>query len=317
MSAARLLLTEPTPNTPQVREILGTRLTVVEGPFTRAELLKEVEGCHAVFARLGHLLDKDFLGRARNLRVIATPTTGLTHIDVAAAAEAGISILSLRGALGLLEELPATAEHTWALLMAVRRKILLASRHTVSGGWNRDEFWNSELAGKTLGIIGFGRLGRMVARYGLAFGMRVIAYENSPWPIGHSDVYRVAFSELLSESDVISLHAYYNQGDPPIMDEAAFAALKPGCLIINTARGELIDEHQLLAALRSGRLGGAGLDVLANEPCINSELTRLQYDHNVVITPHIGGATNESITKTEVFIAQRLKEFMENSFGGF
>jgi D-3-phosphoglycerate dehydrogenase / 2-oxoglutarate reductase len=310
LAIEHILIPEPTPHTQVVRAILGSEVRVSEGPLDRSALLDAVANCDAVFARLGHQFDRELLTRAHRLRVIATPTTGLTHIDVAAAAEAGITVLSLRGATELLEDLPATAELTWGLLLAIRRRIALASRHTAAGGWDRDEFWGSELSGKTLGIIGLGRIGRMVARYGAAFGMRVIACDIGT-VVSAAPIELVDKASLLAQSDVVSLHAHYNQGDAPILGSNEFAALKPGCLLVNTARGELIDEAALLEALRTGRVAGAGLDVLAQEPRVNLALVALQREHNVVITPHIGGATTESIAKTELYMARRLREFLD------
>lgn len=315
MVIKRVVITEPTPYTHEVRAVLGAGISVREGPLTRGELLKALNGCHALFARLGHQIDRELIAMASTLRVIATPTTGLTHIDTLAADEAGISILSLRGENELLKQLPATAELTWALLLAVRRKIAQATRHTAEAGWNRDMFWSSELAGKTLGIIGHGRIGRMVAKYGEAFGMRVLACDCGAWSSESSPAQLVSLGELLVQSDVVSLHASYKQGDLPLLGKAEFSALKPGCLFINTSRGELVDERALADALQSGHLGGAGLDVLRNEPEVDGQLTRLQFDYNLVITPHIGGATHESIGKTEVFMAHRLREFMEKHCG--
>jgi D-3-phosphoglycerate dehydrogenase / 2-oxoglutarate reductase len=307
----RVLILEPTPHTDAVCAILGAEVRVDRGPLTRDELRQSIADYGALFARLGHRIDGEMLERATRLRAIATPTTGLTHIDVQAARARGIDILCLRGEQQLLEDLPATAELTWGLLLAVLRRIAGASRHTLSGGWDRDLFWSGELAGKTLGIIGLGRLGRKVARYGNAFGMTVMAHDIDSAVVGEN-VTLVDKTSLLQSADVVSLHASYNQGDLPILAAKEFEQLKPGSILINTARGELVDEAALIAAICAGRVSGAGLDVLANEPHVSAELLRLQESHDVVISPHIGGATRESIMKTELFIAGKLRDYVAN-----
>lgn len=306
---------EPTPHTEAVCQILGPHLHVTRGPMTRAALLSAVEGTDALFARLGHQLDQEVFSRSRRLRVVATPTTGLTHIDMSAAEKAGVDILCLRGERELLESLPATGELTWGLLLAVARRITAASRHTSDGGWDRNKFWGHELAGWTLGIIGLGRVGRSVARYAVAFGMRVIAFDSRLRADDAVDVRLVTKDELLRTADVVSIHAEYNQGDAPLVGAKELAAMKERAILINTARGELVDEDALAACIISGRLSGAGLDVLHGEPAVSPDLVRLQRTHNVVITPHLGGATVESIEKTELFMARKLKAYIEQVNG--
>lgn len=315
MSIDNVIVLEPTAHTDAVCQILGPHVRVMRGPLTRSALLSAVEGTDALFARLGHRLDAEVLGRSRRLRVVATPTTGLTHIDVSAARNAGVDILCLRGERELLQQLPATAELTWGLLLAVARGMVAAARHTAESGWDRDQFWGRELAGKTLGIIGLGRIGQIVARYAAVFGMRVIAFDPYLRPDDARGVELVGKDELLRTADVVSVHAEYNQGDTPIVGAAELALMKEGSLLINTARGELVDEDALARSITSGRLAGAGLDVLQGEPDVSRDITCLQKTHNVVITPHLGGATMESIEKTELFMARKLKAYIDQVNG--
>jgi D-3-phosphoglycerate dehydrogenase len=312
LAIERVLISEPTPHTAAVCAILGQNLRITRGPMRRAELVTAIRHCDAVFVRLGHRLDAEVLAAAPRLKVIATPTTGLTHIDVEAARTSGVDILCLREERQFLERLPATAELTWALLLAVVRKIVAASWHTLGGDWNRDLFWSTELAGKTLGVIGFGRIGQMVARYGAAFGMTVVAHD-----IDESKVFEIAQPvtkrALLETADFVTIHTHYEQGQPPLLSDADFDSMKRGCVLVNTARGELVDEYALIRAIRSGRLGGAGLDTVADEPSGKPELLTLQQTHNVVITPHIGGATFESIMATELFMARKLRTYIERA----
>ena len=310
---ARVLIAEPTIHTDTVCRILGAGVDVMRGPLpTREALFTAIADVDAVFTRLGHRLDAEVLSKGRRLRVIATPTTGLTHIDVDAARAAGIHILSLRGERDFLEDLPATAELAWGLLLAVMRQIVAAGWHTSAGGWDRDLFWGAELAGKTLGIIGLGRVGRRVAKYGEAFGMSVLAFDTAKDVQSPAYVGLVDRGTLLRSSDVITIHTHHEQGQPPILTAADFQTLKPGCVLVNTSRGELVDEEALLQALSGGRLAGAGLDVLTGEPEVDSRFAELQKAGNVVITPHIGGATHESIAKTETLMAHKLRAYLES-----
>jgi D-3-phosphoglycerate dehydrogenase len=315
LNIERVIVVEPTAYTEAVERILGPELDVVRGPYTRSQLLTAIQTADAVFARLAHRLDAELFGRASRLRVVATPTTGLTHIDVEAAKAAGIDVLCLRGEREILSDLPATAELTWALVLSLMRRVPAAARHTSQGQWNRDDFWGRELAGKTLGIIGFGRVGRMVAGYGRAFGMTVLAVDGG---VKVADASSVRFTDkhtLLQTADVVSIHASYNQGGTPLITGHDLALMKKTAILINTARGELVDERALVDHLLSGTLAGAGLDVVADEPYVNEDLVRLQATHNVVITPHLGGATFESIEKTELFMARKLKTYIERTNG--
>lgn len=311
MTSHTILISEPTEHTDYLCSLFGPSYNFIIGPFTRDNFLDSLSRSTAAFVRLSHQIDKDAISKSPQLSVIATPTTGLNHIDTVAAQNANISIISLRPATDLLRELPATAELTWALLLAVRRKLFLATSHTYHGNWDRDLFWGNELAQKTIGIIGYGRIGQMIAKYALAFGMTVIYHDILKLISPVAGVRQVNLETLLSTSDVISIHVPFNQGDKPILGHREFLQVKRGSLLINTSRGEVLNEDALISSLLSGSIAGAGLDVLSNEPHVNSKLLRMQHTHNVVITPHIGGATYESIQKTEYYIAKQLHSFLE------
>ena len=311
-----MLIVEPTPYSGEVSAILSERANVTMGHYEREELLQVIGNFDAVFVRLGQMFDVEMIARASSLRVIATPTTGLNHIDIVAAKAANLDVLCLRGEAELLENLSATAELTWGLLLSVVRRITQASLHTQSGGWDRNRFWSTELYGKTLGIIGLGRLGRKVANYGIAFGMNVIAFDVKANGTSGLPITLVDKETLLESADVVSIHASFNQGDLPVLNEQNIQGLKPSCILINTARGELVDEPALIRAIKSGRIAGAGLDVICNEPNINKELATLQSDYNLVVTPHIGGATIESIRKTELFMAHKLRDYLDKARNG-
>lgn len=284
---------------------------VVLADLDRPGLLAAVTGADVLWVRLRHAIDAEVLDRGVRLSYIVTPTTGLNHIDLAAAEHRGIEVLSLRGEREFLRNVRATAEHTVGMMLALLRHIPAAARQVVEGRWDRDAFWGRELFGKTAGIIGFGRIGQQVARCLLAFGMRVLATDPSPQPsIDLPAVPMVPLLTLLREADVVTLHASYVEQNLRFFGERELAAMKPRAIFVNTARGELVDEPALLSALESGRLLGAALDVLSEErstAIADQPLVRYAQTHdNLLITPHIGGCTAESMRKTEEFLAARL-----------
>ena len=315
MNGVRILNAEPQGYSPAAREILDTLGEVTEKPLDRAGLLDTVAGCEVLITRFGHRMDKELFAAAPRLRVLVSATTGLDHIDLEAAADCGVEVLSLKGETEFLEGLSATAELTWGLLLAVSRHIPQAADSVKEGIWDRDAFKGNELRGKRLGILGMGRLGRMVAEYGRVFGMVVAAYDPyaSDWPTGvelHS-----AAEDLMEDAQVLSIHVPLNDETRGLMDKDMLSRLPEGAVLINTSRGAVVAEAALLSALGSGHLAGAGLDVVAEELCGGPSQALLAYarDHgNLIITPHMGGATVESMEKAEVFIAHKLVRFLES-----
>ena len=318
MSGVRILNAEPKGYSPKAREILATLGEVTEKPFDRAGLLEAVAECEVLIARFGHAMDKELFAAASGLRALVSATTGLDHIDLEAAAGCGVTVLSLQGETEFLEEMSATAELTWGLLLAVLRHIPEAAQSVKEGGWDRDAFRGNELRGKRLGILGLGRLGHMVAEYGRAFGMSIAAYDPyaSDWPTGVELC--SAAEDLMENAQILSIHVPLNDETKGFIDEAMLARLPAGAILINTSRGAVVDEPALLAALDSGHLARAGLDVVADELSGGPSQALLAYarDHdNLIITPHMGGATVESMEKAEVFMAQKLVRFMESEEG--
>ncbi len=316
-----ILNAEPSNYSRVAHEILASIGKVTEKNCDRNNLLTLVPEVDVLIVRLGHRVDQEVFSRARKLKVVVTATTGLNHIDLVAAASHGVTVLSLKGERTFLDSLSATAEMTWALLLSLIRKVPFAMEHVNRGEWDRDKFKGNQLKGKVLGIIGYGRLGSIVASYGQVFGMRVIATD--PHVVDMAPyVEKVELQQLLSAADVISLHVNYDESTHGIIDEKAFQQVKAGALLINTSRGELIDEKAMLDALDTERLGGIALDVLANESgktsnwLKSSEIwQRAIMNSNVIITPHIGGATIESMEETEIFMANKLVSFIAKEFG--
>ena len=250
---------------------------------------------------------------APHLSLIATATTGTDHIDLARAKKRGITVLSLKDETSFLRSVTSTAELALGLLIDLARRTHAAAASVKRGAWNREDFVGHSLSGKTLGIVGLGRLGSLMAAYGKALGMTVLYTDPN---VTSSEAERVEFADLLRRSDVISIHAHLSEETKHLFDARAFAQMKPAALLINTARGSIVNEADLLAALKSGTLGGFAADVLADELSFDGRavaplITYAQSHDNVIITPHIGGMTAESREATDVFIAGKVRDTLQ------
>lgn len=310
----RILNAESSGYSPEAAAVLARAGDVRLEDLDRRGLLDRVSWATALIVRLRHRVDAEVLERAPALEVVSTATTGLDHVDLDAARRRGVKVLSLRGEVAFLDTIHATAEHAWALLLALSRRIPWAHRHAATEPWDRDRFRGRELAGASLGVLGMGRIGRRVAGYGLAFGMKVAGCDPSPtaWP---DDVDRVPDPESLARrSDVLSVHVPLAPATVGLVSARVLAALPRGAVVVNTSRGAVVDEDALAAALESGALGGAALDVLAGEtadggPRSSRLLSIASARTNVLVTPHVGGATLESMARTEMFMAEKLLRF--------
>ena len=277
-------------------------------------LLANIAEYDGYFSSLNVQMSAEVLSRAARLRVIATPATGMDNIDLAAAEAGGVTILSIREETEFLGTVTATAEQTWALLLATVRRLPWAFEAAKAGQRHRNRFRGHQLSGKTLGILGYGRLGTIVTDYGLAFRMRVLACdvrEISP----REGVTMVDFATLLQESDILSIHVHLSEQTRGLIGVHALRKMKKGAVLINTSRGAIIDEAALQRALASGDIGGAGLDVLEGEHDGDlSEHPLVQYarEHeNLVLTPHIGGVTLESQRMTRGFMVDKLVRYIQ------
>jgi D-3-phosphoglycerate dehydrogenase / 2-oxoglutarate reductase len=273
----------------------------------------------ALFARLGLAVDAAVVAAgAGALRWVVTPTTGLDHIDVAHAQANGVHVLSLKEHPRFLATISSTAELTFALLLGLCRHLPAAHADVLAGQWRRLPFPGRELRTMTLGIVGLGRLGTLVAGYARAFGMNVLGCDERDQPFNdpaNRHVKRCPLDSLLADSDVVSLHLPLNQDTLGILDGRRIALLRRGAVLINTARGELIDERALLGALEDGTLAGCALDVLAGDarwdqgvPAAHPLVEYARRKGNLILTPHIGGFTSEALTKTRRFMVERYCE---------
>ncbi len=281
------------------------------------EKLKEVINDYDIYiSTLGVRVTKEMLDRQGRLKVIATPSTGTDHIDCAAAEANGITVLSLKKETKFLDRITATAELTWGLLLSVVRNIPTAFEAAKQGRWARDEFRGRQLSGKTLGILGYGRLGRIVADYGQAFRMKVLV--NDVKSINSSPGIEVVdLDTLLKESDVLSIHIHLTDENKQFINATAFQKMKKSAVLINTSRGGIVDEQALIEALSSGQLAGAGVDVIDGEwdtDLANHPMIRYAKDHNnLIITPHIGGVAHEAQSMVFEFLAEKIMEHITKS----
>ena len=233
---------------------------------------------------------------APNLKIISCATTGADHIARNSVQAKGIAIHTLREDADLLANLTPAAELSWALLMAVARSLPAAVAHTRAGLWRREDFPGTMVQGRTLGLVGVGRIGGWMARYAQAFGMLVLGYD--PYQDTLSDGVKPAtLEDLFGASDFVSVHVHLSDETRGLVNRALLESAKPGQILINTSRGAIVDEAALLDGLKSGRLGGAGLDVLDGEPdTVNHPLVVYSQSHeNVLITPHCGGLSPDAV----------------------
>ena len=276
---------------------------VVSNP---AEYESHLEHSEALIVRSAVKVTADVMARAPHLRVIGRAGVGVDNIDRDEATKRGIVVMNTPGG-----NATAVAEHTLALILSLARSVPAASASTKAGRWERKKFQGSEVFGKTLGIIGFGGIGRQVAERARPFGMEVIAYD----PFVSSDAAKGSGVELLeldavlARADYLSLHLSLTPETAGIVNADLFGKMKDGVRIINCARGELIDSAALDAAIESGKVGGAALDVFDSEPPENPSL--LSRDQ-VVATPHIGGSTAEAQAKVGLNIALQVRDFLKS-----
>jgi D-3-phosphoglycerate dehydrogenase len=263
----------------------------------------------AVMVRFATRVDAKLIGGNSRIKAILSPTTGLDHIDLDAAKRRGIRVFHLRDRKALLKTINPTAELTIGLMLSLLRRIPHALDSVIAGRWQAAEFRGHEAAGKTLGIVGYGRLGRKVARAAHALDMKVVAFDSARVDMPTFVRRARSLRHLLRAADVVSLHLPLNDDTRGLLGRRELAAMKPHAVLINTARGALIDEGALLSALRGRRLAGAAVDVLDNEWMIESDghpmIDFARRDPRLLITPHIGGASFESVEKTDMDVITR------------
>ncbi len=289
-------------------DMLRARYETVINPedrvMTKEEIIEGIADADALLCLLTDRIDAEVIDAAPKLKVISNYAVGYNNIDIRHAAEKGIAVTNTPGVLT-----ETTADLAWSLLMAVARRIPESDVFMRQGrfrGWAPVLMLGSDVHGKTLGIIGMGDIGSAVARRAGGFGMRVLYHNRNRRPEAEREIGAeyVPLDELMRESDYISLHVPLTPETRNMLDREMLELMKPSAYLINTARGEVIDEKHLIEMLRSGRIRGAALDVFQGEPLnVNPELYELE---NVVLAPHIGSASLETRTEMAVMAAQAI-----------
>ncbi len=267
-----------------------------ESALPRDELLRRVHQASALLPILGDRVDKELLDAAPRLRIVANHAVGYDNVDVPACTARGVWVTNTPDVLT-----DATADLAWALILALARRLREGERMLRAGqfrGWAPTMLLGRELRDRTLGILGYGRIGRAVARRAEGFGMRVLFTARGGG---------VPFDELLEHSDVLSIHCPLNAQTRHLIGPSELLRMKRGALLINTARGPIVDEAALAAALESGHLGGAALDVFENEPTVHPGLIGRD---DVVLLPHLGSATQETRERMARIALEQIERVM-------
>ncbi len=291
----------------------GVEITIVP-ENGRQQLLDLIPDYDAYITSLKVRVDREVLDRARRLKVIGTPSTGTDHLELELLEERGITVQSTKEDRQLLDQFTTTAELAFGLLITCARHLPLCFEASREGRWVREKLAGRQLREKTLGIIGMGRLGTMMARYGQAFWMRVIGYDpnHDQFPYGAE---RVDLPTLLRESDFVTLHVHLTEKTENMLGAKELAMMQQGSSLINTSRGKLIDEAALIREMEGGRIAAAGLDV------IDGEWQENIYDHPLIaysrknprlyITPHVGGTSPEPGRMSMRHTVQKVLKFLE------
>ena len=270
------------------------------------DLAVDLADADAVLVRSATKIDATLIAAAPRLRIIARAGVGVDNVDVEAASARGILVVNAAGASSI-----SVAEHACALLLALSRALPAADRAMKSGKWEKKNLLGTEVRGKTLGVAGFGRIGQEVAQRARAFGMHVVTHDPfiSADLAARSGVQLVSLDELCASADYISLHLAATKDTQHLFDDSRFAMCKPGLRLINTARGELVDEAALRRAIESGIVAGAGLDVFEKEPPVDWSLAQLP---QVIATPHIAASTEEAQELVGIETAVTVRNFLRD-----
>ena len=302
MQKPKLFITRyiPEPAIKRLEEVFEVEIFPENRAITHEELKEKVKDIDALICLLTDNIDHEIIEAASNLKCISVYAVGYNNIDVETATKHGIVICNTPGVLT-----ETTADLAWALIMSCARRIVEADRFVREGkfqGWEPMLMLGNDIFGKTLGIIGMGRIGRAVANRALGFDMKVIYYDPQVDPESlPSDYVSVDLTTLCQNSDFISIHTPLTPETRHLIGEKEFNLMKPTAILINTARGPIIDEQTLISALKEHKIAGAGLDVYENEPVIPEELIKLS---NVILLPHIGSASYETRTKMALLAAE-------------
>lgn len=271
--------------------------------LSKDDLITKIPEYDALIIRSDTRPDADIIAAGKKLKVIGRAGIGVDNVDLAAATAHGVMVMNTPRSNSV-----ATAEQTMALMLAVSRHLVAAHNSLAAGEWSRAQFMGTELDGKTLGIIGYGYIGHLVARRAQAFGMKVLAYD--PFVSDDAEAKLVNLPELLAQADIISLHSVVTPESANIINADTIAQMKDGVILVNVARGKLVDEQALAAALQSGKVRAAALDVYQQEPPVNNPLIGLP---NVIHTPHLGASSKEAQRRVGVEIVEQVVDALRGT----
>ena len=274
--------------------------------LSQDELVAKIADFNAIIVRSSTIVSKEVIDKAENLKVIGRAGSGLDNIDQASALQKGIKIINTPGT-----NAPAVAELTIGLMFNLARKISWASQSMKEGRWDKSAFSGIELAGKKLGIIGCGKIGKNVAHMAAALGMDVLIYNKSIIDMDALRYEQVELERLLRESDFITIHLPKDEQTKGFISKKELKKMKAEAYLINAARGGIVVEKDLLEALKNGTIAGAALDVFENEPDFNKELIA---NPKVIATPHIGAASKESQERVGVIIVDQILEYLRSKY---
>lgn len=282
----------------------------------RKKVLQEIKTAYAYLASANIKVDSEFLSYAKKLKIIGSPSTGTDHLDLDLIKKKGIQCFDISKEFRLIKKFTATSELAFALMLSLNRKIVQSSQKAKQGIWSREEFQGFQLFGKTLGIIGLGRLGKISAKIGKGFGMKIIA--NDIKKLNKENYIKmVSLEKLIKTSDIITIHIHLNKNTENLINYDVFKNMKRSAFLINTSRGKIINENDLIKALKNKLIRGAGLDVIDGEWLDDATrkkhklITYARNNSNLLITPHIGGATKESIYYSRVFMAKKIARLIK------
>lgn len=294
----------PDPVMKEIRRHFRLRYNREDRPLSKEEILRGLRNAEGLISMLSDPIDREIIHAASRLRIVANYAVGYNNIDLIAARERGIFVTNTPGVLT-----ETTADLTWALILAVARRLPEGERLARSGkwtGWAPTQLLGGDVFGKTLGIIGMGRIGQAVARRAIGFEMRVVYHSRHRLPVRDEKRLRLFFlplPDLLKESDFVSLHLPLTKESRHLIDRKALRRMKPTAFLINTARGPIIDEKALIDALHRKKIAGAGLDVFEEEPSLPRALRERK---ETVLLPHLGSASLETRIRMGQIVLENL-----------
>jgi len=278
-------------------------------PLSRAELIRRLQGKEALVCHIISAIDEEVFAACPGLKVVANVAVGFNNVDVAAATRHGVIVTNTPDVLT-----ETTADFAWALLMAAARRVVEADRYARAGEWKAwkwDLLWGADIHGKTLGVIGFGRIGRAVARRAGGFNMSILYHDALRADAAAEREFNATFvtkERLLADADFVTVHTNLTVETRHLLDEAALKRMKKTAVLVNAARGPIVDEAALVRALREGWIAGAGLDVFEDEPTIHPGLLPLP---NVVLAPHIASASRDTRTGMAILAVRNCVAVLE------